>query len=205
MGGIGSGTWYRWARKTTAKEVNRIDIRYLRQHGLLRSSELIRSLSWSCRDRETGSIGFIVEQERLLLNYRCRFNSEGWQDIEETVWFDRTPCHYGGERLWFLCPDCRKRVAVLYGLGPRFLCRHCYRLPYGSQNETFIDRMMRKARRIRQRLQASTDLTEPVWRKPKGMHRKTFDRLVREEESANQAFNLVMALKMKFWGINDFN
>jgi len=96
-------------------------------------------------------------------------------------------------------------VAVLYGLGPRFLCRHCYRLPYGSQNETFIDRMMRKARRIRQRLQASTDLTEPVWRKPKGMHRKTFDRLVREEESANQAFNLVMALKMKFWGINDFN
>jgi hypothetical protein len=37
------------------------------------------------------------------------------------------------------------------------------------------------------------------------MHRKTFDRLVREEESANQAFNLVMALKMKFWGMNDFN
>ena len=205
MGGVGSGTWYRWDRKTTAEEVNRIDIRYLRQRGLLCPSGVRRSMSWSCGDQETGSIGFWVEQDRVLLSYRYRFGSEEWKDIEESIWFDRTPCHYGGERLWFLCPNCSARVALLYGLGPRFLCRHCYRLPYGSQNESFIDRMMRKARKVRKRLGASSNLMEPVWAKPTGMHRKTFDRLVREEEKANQASNLAMALKMRRWGIHDFN
>jgi hypothetical protein len=45
--------------------------------------------------------------------------------------------------------------------------------------------MMRKARKIRERLQASINLSEPVWYKPKGMHRKTFDRLQERERQFN--------------------
>jgi hypothetical protein len=45
----------------------------------------------------------------------------------------------------------------------------------------------------------------PRMGRPKGMHQKTFDRLVREEGRANQASSLAMALKMKFLGGNDFN
>jgi hypothetical protein len=78
--------------------------------------------------------------------------------------FDAPSCstlYHGGERLWFLCPHCGKRVAVLYGSGARFLCRHCYTLPYGCQNKTYMDRMMRKARKIRAHLGASESLMEP--------------------------------------------
>lgn len=196
VGGIGSGSWYRWDKKTTTEEVNRIDIRYMRQQGLLRWPGCTGSLSWSCGGEPTGSIRYRVEQERLVLNYRYRSHGEEWQDIEEPVWFDRTPCNFGGERLWFLCPHCGRRVAVLYGADVRFLCRHCYRLPYGSQNEIYLDRMHRKARKIRKRLGASDNLTEPVLFKPKGMHQKTFDRLVREEEMANTASLMEMARKL---------
>lgn len=36
MGGIGSGNWYRWDKRTTIEETKRIDIRYMRQQGLLK-------------------------------------------------------------------------------------------------------------------------------------------------------------------------
>lgn len=192
MGGIGSGSWFRWDKKTTTEEVHRVDIRYMRNQGLLHWPGYTGSLSWSRRGEQTGSIRFRVEQDRLVLMYRYRSHGEEWQDVEEHVWFDRTPCNYGGERLWFLCPHCGKRVAVLYGAGIRFLCRHCYALPFGSQNETYIDRMMRKARKIRRRLGASESLVEPIWQKPKGMHRRTFERLLRAEREANWASTLAM-------------
>jgi hypothetical protein len=79
-----------------------------------------------------------------------------------------------------------KQVAVLYGAGKYFLCRHGYDLCYTSQQETEIDRMMRKKRKIRDRLGASHNLSMPIWRKPKGMHWKTFDRLQDQEEEINK-------------------
>jgi len=183
MGGLGSGRWYRWDKKTTEEEEPRIDVRYLRKEGLLKSKG-IGTLTWSCRGQETGSIKFRVEPERIVLIYCARSDGGDWQSIEEPVRFDRTPCHYGGERLWFLCPDCKHRVAVLYGAGIRFLCRTCSKLPYGSQNETLQDRMIRKSQKIRRRLGASESLFEPIWQRPKGMHRKTFQRLRAEAQQA---------------------
>ncbi|MCP4128150.1 MAG: hypothetical protein GY753_13945 [Gammaproteobacteria bacterium] len=133
-----------------------------------------------------------------MLNYRAKIEGE-WQPIEEPVWFDRTPCNYGGERLWLLCPHCGKRVAVLYGYGSRFICRHCADYPYSSKNEDFIDRMHRKARKIRKRLDATDNLFEPVWKKPRGMHWKTFGRLVKEERAANNAAAMKIAEKMEMF------
>jgi len=145
------------------------------------------SLSWERSGETTGSIRYRMEEGSLVLSYRARVYSDEWQDVEERVTLERTPCNFGGERFWFRCPHCWRRVAVLYGADVRFLCRHCYRLPYASQNETFSDRMLRKARKIRRRLEAPDDLTTPVWVKPKGMHWRTFDRLERKERQASVA------------------
>jgi hypothetical protein len=182
MGGPGSGRWYRWDKKTTEEEVQRIDIRYLRKQGLLKSKGTC-TLTWACRGQETGSINFRVEENRLILVYRARSDGGDWKSIEEPVHFDWTPCHYGGERLWFLCPDCEHRVAVLYSAGIRFLCRKCSRLPYACQNETLQDRMIRKSRKIRRRLGASESLFDAIYTRPKGMHRRTFQRLRAEAQA----------------------
>lgn len=175
MGGPGSGTWYRWDNRTRAEDVRCVDIRYMHKHGLLRSLGS-GTLSWSRNDVQTASIRFRIEEDRLVLNYRYRTHGNEWEDIEQPVLFDRTACNYGGERVWFLCPHCSRRVAVLYGAGAWFLCRHCYRLPYSSQQETYADRMRRKARKIRDSLGASNNLMEPVWEKPRGMHWRTFNK-----------------------------
>ena len=55
----------------------------------------------------------------------------GLQRVELT----ETPCYYGGQRMWFLCPACRLRVGTLYckPLSDEFYCRHCNKLMYQLQ------------------------------------------------------------------------
>lgn len=196
MGGSGSGSWFRWDSKTTTESQHRIDIRWLKKQGYLRPGNA-GLLSWSWRDKQTGSIGFRMETDRMVLNYRHRPHGGDWEDVEQAISFDRTPCNYGGFRTWFLCSRCWRRVAVLYGAGKYFFCRHCYDLTYASQQENRADRLMRKARKIRERLGASNNLTVPIFFKPKNMHRKTFNRLREEEDHANTLSWVIIGQRLR--------
>ncbi len=191
MGGIGSGSWFRWSSRETTERQHRIDIRYLKKQGYLRPG-VIDLLSWSWRGTLTGSIRFRMEEGRMVLIYRHRSRGGELEDVEQVITLDRTPCNYGGHRSWFLCPLCWRRVAVLYGAGKYFLCRHCYGLAYSSQHEGPSDRLLRKARKIRERLGASDNLLEPIMFKPVNMHQKTFDRLRREADQANNLSWVIM-------------
>jgi hypothetical protein len=122
----------------------------------------------------------------MVLTYRYRYNGGEWEPVEQVVLFNKTPCHFGGYRLWFLCPRCRRRVAILYGASKYFLCRHCYHLTYTSQQESPALRLMSKAQNIRERLGGSTDLTDLFPDKPKNMHWKTYQRLRRVSEMARK-------------------
>jgi len=195
MGGYGSGRWYSCGGKTTTESQHRIDIRWLKKKGYLRSG-IMGSLSWSRGDEQTGSISYRMEADRMVLSYRHRPNGGEWEPVEQTISFDRTPCNYNGHRTWFLCPRCWKRVAVLYGAGKYFFCRHCYDLAYSSQQEGKADRLMRKARKIRRLLGASNDLSDPICFKPKNMHQKTFDRLRREADRANNLSWLIIGQRL---------
>jgi hypothetical protein len=190
LGGIGSGNWYRFNKKTTVEECRSLDVRKLHREGLLKPDRLF-SWSWSRGGREIASIGALVEgddgPERLTLLFRHRSGpGADWKDVQQPVELDWTPCNFGGERPWFICPgaDCGRRVAVLYGPGRHFLCRHCYDLRYESQREDKTHRALRRAQKIRERLGGSTNMTEPFPQKPKGMHHKTYMRMCWEHIEA---------------------
>ncbi len=195
MGGQGSGCWYRWDSKITTESQHHIDIRWLKKKGYLQPLSG-GSLSWSIGGQQTGFIGYWVEKDQIKLNYRHRPRGGEWEGVEQTISFDQTPCNYGGDRTWFLCPRCRRRVAVLYGAGKYFYCRHCYGLTYSSQQECKADRLMRKARKIRKRIGASHDLFEPIMSKPKQMHQKTFDRLRRQARRASTLSLMIMGKRL---------
>jgi hypothetical protein len=176
MGGIGSGSWMRTGSKRTTESQHRVDIRKLKKDGCLIPG-ISGHIRWSCRGEETGSVGYKVYEDRLVLNYKHRQQGEEWQHIEQTVLFDWTQCNYGNSRTWLLCPRCCERVAVLYGAGKYFWCRQCHNLTYSTQQEGKPDRLMSKARNIRRRLGGNDNLLDPIPLKPKHMHWKTYRRL----------------------------
>lgn len=182
MGGSGSGSWYRWDAKATTESQKRLDIRWLKNQGYLQPGAT-GSITWSRGGEQTGSISYWMEADRMNLFYRHKLSGGDWVDVEQQISFDRTPCNYGGYRTWFLCPRCWKRVAVLYGAGKYFYCRHCNQLTYSSQQEREPDRLMRKARKIRKRLGGDENLLDSVPWKPKNMHWKTYWRLRNEAEN----------------------
>ena len=143
-------------------------------------------------------INLRAETDRLHLTYRVRMGGGQWEDVAETVRIVRIACRFGGARPYFICPGvvngiaCGRRVAKLHGPGRYFLCRHCYRLRHASQIEDPLDRALRRANKIRQRLGGEPGMAAPFPGKPKGMWRRTYDRLRKQafeaEMTADQAF-----------------
>ncbi len=186
MGGVGSGNWYRFDKKTTTGECHSVDVRYLHRNGLLKPGHSF-SLRWSRAGRQTGSIGGVAYRDQVTLLYRHRRGPGGeWEDVKEMVPLTWTACNFGGERPWFVCPGagCGRRVAVLYGPGKYFLCRHCCDLVYQSQRDNVMYRALHRAQKIRERLGGSANFMEPFPDKPKGMHHDTYMRLFWEHHEA---------------------
>lgn len=50
----------------------------------------------------------------------------------QAIGLTKTFCNYGGFRYWFICPNCQKRVGVIYKkpFSDLFLCRLCQDLVY---------------------------------------------------------------------------
>ncbi len=185
MGGKGSGRHFRWNAKRTTESSHDIDIRRLKKWGSLEPGRT-GTLSWISNGTKTGSVGYRIDEDRMILSFQHRPNGGEWEPVEQSINFDRTPCNYGGHRLWFLCPRCFRRVAVLYGPEKYFLCRDCLDLAYTTQQENLPMRLTFKAQKIRERLGASLCTSDPIWEKPKGMHWKTFHRLKKEAYEATE-------------------
>ncbi len=188
MGGLGSGNRYRFDKKSTTDECRSLDVRRFHREGLLKSGNVF-SWRWSRAGQEVASIGAFVYQDKIVLSYRHRSGPAGeWEDVKEPVSLEWTACNFGGERPWFVCPGvgCGRKVAILYGPGKYFLCRHCYDLRYESQREDEKDRALRRARKIRRRLGGSANMLKPFPERPKGMHHDTYMRLFWEHDEAER-------------------
>ena len=119
-----------------------------------------------------------LKQDSKALKLHYSYNGK---DYCYKIRLDKTPCHYGNYRYWFNCPNCNKRVGVLYCAGA-FVCRHCIGANYATQLMQPIDKLFRKVAKIRHRLQWQAGIAHGHGAKPKGMHQKTYDRLVSEHD-----------------------
>lgn len=174
MGGSGSGNRWRFEIKGTVEESKCLDIRYLKQHGMLQGGN--HYMSWDRNGVPSGSCEIqIVTRESMTVVCRWRDSSrEDWQRMEKTIILTHTACAFGGSRPWFTCPCCSRRVAVVI-LGDGFVaCRHCLNLTYGSCNEDQIARSWRKRDKYKAKMGGDDKV---LYLKPKGMHQRTWQQL----------------------------
>lgn len=170
-----------YSGRSTVSDLRSIDVRRWNRDGLLHPHRAF-AWQWSLDGRVVASISVLTETGRVTLSYNHRREGSDWQAAQYPLHLEWTPCNFGGKRPWFLCPNCGRRVAILYG-GERFACRRCHNLAYPSQREKDYDRAGRRADRIRKKLDWEPGALNGRGWKPKGMHWRTFERLVAEHDA----------------------
>lgn len=205
MGGCGSG---RQGWKSRVEDCRSLDVNRLHKAGCLEPGYR-GGWQWSRDGEEIAGIRFWCEAFRLVLSFRFRRYGEDWQDVEQPVGLIRVPCHLGGQRPYFRCPGvvngryCGRRVAKLYSGGPYFLCRHCYDLTYVSRSERGEDRFLRRANKRRMALGGEPGPAYPIAEKPKGMHWKTYWKLVDEIEDAEARADREFLIRLEPVGLTE--
>jgi hypothetical protein len=181
MGGFGSGR-PSGSGRNKVEACRSIDANRLNREGCLRPGWR-GGWQWTSDGEKVASIILRAEADVLRLSYSVRIGGGDWEDVKEAVHIVRLPCRFGGARPYFICPGvangiaCGRRVAKLYGPGRYFLCRDCYRLAHASQSEGAWDRTLRRANKIRQRLDGDPGMAAPFPARPKGMWHRTYERL----------------------------
>lgn len=155
-----------------------------------------RQGTWGWHNTSTGEevakIGYSYHNQQLTLRYQSNK-----QLYHYSINIETTPCHYGGMRYWFTCPDCYKRAAKLYLRNSAFSCRICQKLNYATQQENKLDGTRLVMCRIRNKLNWQYDNAwiKPYYKiRPKGMHQTTFNKLVdRHDQLENKTNRYLMA------------
>jgi len=174
MGGRGSGRQSSYNGKEESNDSMPLDIRKITRKGLLVPGSRC-SWQWLVNDQKVAGISIWVDSQQSMLLSWC-IKSTG-EVVEQRVQTQTSPCHLGGQRHWFTCPRCSKRVAVLYAPGRYFACRQCGGLGYATQKEGAGDRASTKANKLRKRLGWEAGILNGSGGKPKNMHWKTYQRL----------------------------
>jgi hypothetical protein len=172
--------------KPTASSYLTIDVRWLKRRGLLEAGTRA-TIELSLLGRPRGKILLAAHDIDVELVVG---------DRRQYVPIVTTKQPLGGEGPWFEC-DCGERAAILYG--PRFLCRRCRRIAYSSQQESRRYAAPRRAQKIRTKLGGSFSMSEPFPERPKGMHRRTYEKLRARYVNFEQASLTVMAAHLERW------
>jgi hypothetical protein len=163
--------------RTTVESCLSIDVLHWHRLGYLNPGRRFR-WTWSRDGKEIASVYVETERHFVTLRYRSRsYGSRDWDDVNQLIQINWSPCRFGGERPWFVCSVirsngrfCGRRCAKLYGAGRLFACRDCHRLAYASQHESARFRGVLRVQKIRMRLGGSANLCEAFPTKLKGMH-----------------------------------
>jgi hypothetical protein len=190
MGGPGSGPSRR-IRLRQAPPAALLAVAELRLTG-----RLAPGVSW-CSWRGVLGVEFQSGERSVLYRWDKPGDRAAREVIHELA-LTATPCNYGGERLWFVCPRCERRVANLYARdSPPLLCRTCAGIRYPSQSIPTVKRRVFRAAVIRERLGGEPSLLERFPPRPVGMHRTTYERLREEVWEAEGAFLVVTQDRMQ--------
>lgn len=87
----------------------------------------MKQLTEHCQKLNINELVRSIKSDLIKVQLKSKINALG-QNLDITT----TPCHFGNERLWFLCQKCKRRVGTLYKppTDELFLCRKCHNLTY---------------------------------------------------------------------------
>lgn len=136
------------------------------------------TVSWSRNGERVASIGIYGGRDRIHLHYRQQSPGETeWRQVAQDILIDWQSNRYGGTSPYFVCPHCSRSVWHIYMSGGANACRHCLRLTYESRRSRSYDRLAETVHRLRMKLGGDPGFDSIIAPRPKGMHRRTYERM----------------------------
>jgi hypothetical protein len=178
MGNENSGRRAGFAMRKTVEDLGALEL-HVRSAARSFQVGTLRTCSWSVHGKEVASVRLRRLDLYLVEVSYVKCDHPGSSPVRSAVRMTTEWCNFGGERFWFQCPTCHRRTGSIFIVGPPFQCRVCLRLTYRSQRERHAARVLRKAGRLTNGLQATGDAFS-FESKPKGMHWRTYNRLTNE-------------------------
>lgn len=140
------------SKKETLDSIKKISIFELKKKGYLKPIvfSVWGSMNWDINGYPSGRITFNLKLKddneyfspyiRLMYKIKLPYEST-WKIYDDKFELVKVPCPLGGFRWFFICGRCidgkycGRKVAILYMVDDRFLCRNCSGLSYDSCNE----------------------------------------------------------------------
>jgi hypothetical protein len=205
MGGYGSGR-RNGAKRPTVEECRCLDVNHLHRKGALVPGTS-STMEWTRDGQFWGSIRVTAETNRLLLTYCVQIDDGPIENVTRSIDIIRVPWRFGGTRPYLRCPGvgngsvCGRRVLKLYAAGRHFLCRHCCGLVYASQCEDGYERAIRRVSKTRSRVGGAPVhrpwAAPPFPARPKGMWRRTYERLLEAGSDAETSAHIEFTLGLE--------
>lgn len=210
MGGSGSTRWRgHWRRQTIGEAPLCLSLQGSR-FGLDLPTMKKARMTWT--DRKTGAtraeIGVTFGPREawgkyMTLTYTATPSTRAPAKVQTRLRVEATPQPFGGVRWWLVCPWCHRRRAALFipnSLATRFRCRACLRLAYQSQRTDSHERARQRVRHVADHIARGAAPSEmgDEWPppRPKGMHHRTYRRLVEAWARANYRLELLEHLRL---------
>lgn len=161
MGGAGSGRFFRPEKKMLVEDSlslcsNKLG-KVIKENPDLIDFPFFESIIFSSTrsGKLIGSLGYRIRaqfENSLIIDLDYTVSRSGLKmPIFDSISLQSTNPHFGGERFWFVCPQCKRRVGkLLLPPGSAFYrCRQCHDLTYFSCNESHRwDNLFQKCKRI---------------------------------------------------------
>lgn len=140
--------WRAIDKKDTVEDTHSIDLMELQKKGVFKNAlGTLWTTTWTRDGEVRAKVGYYIEHgsgtpTALKFEYTITDRETGEKkEYNYPVTITSTPCHFGGVRLWFVCPlyyngvKCTRRTRILYrpSNAQYFGCRECHRLSYDSR------------------------------------------------------------------------
>jgi hypothetical protein len=199
LGGYGSGR-LSGSGRDKVEDHRSIDVNDLQRKGCLKPG-WSGSWEWTSDEERVAWIDLRAGEDLLRLSYSVSIHGGDREQVKEAVRLAHVSCRFGGTRPYFICPGlangsaCARRVTKLYGAGRYFLCRRCHQLAYASQGEGASDRSLRRANKVRERLGGDPGMAAEFPPRPKGVWRRTYERLRKQAFDAEMRSDEALSLR----------
>lgn len=126
---------FKYSNRTTIEDTIFLNINHLVKSGLIVKGMKSLGTLWPRSHTGQKQLSCLFSCDTAVTPMEMNIFYTLADEVSSTVLIYAKPCHFGGQRLYFVCPECGRLCWSIY-LKQSVKCRKCHKLTYKSCKES---------------------------------------------------------------------